>query len=243
VSQQKTAKVLMRNDVSKLSVHYAASLAAHGATPNGLLWPNATDLATRFEVLLGGIAFEKYSPASRIKLLDLGCGPGLLLDYLADNKLLDRVDYHGIDVLGASLLEARSRWPTHSFELRDVRDSPFAVERFDYCIVCGVFTGRFDVTYSEMETMARETLKAVWPSVKIGLAFNAMSKHVDWERDDLFHWPLDDIVAFCKANLSRHVSLRLDYGLWEASAIVRRLPVVANCRAPDCWTDGPISQG
>jgi hypothetical protein len=70
-----------------------------------------------------------------------------------------------------------------------------------------------------------------------------MSKHVDWERDDLFHWPLDEIMAFCKANLSRHVSLRLDYGLWEASAFVRNAPIPRNSRMPGRWsTAAPTPQ-
>src|SRR6266478_4620434 len=69
----------MRKDVEKLAAVYAASLAAHGVTPKGLLWPNGTDLATRFEVLLGGINFQRYNPANRVRLLDLGCGPGFLL--------------------------------------------------------------------------------------------------------------------------------------------------------------------
>jgi hypothetical protein len=83
--------------------------------------------------------------------------------------------------------------------------------------------------------MAQDTLKAVWPSVTIGLAFNAMSKHVDWERDDLFHWPLDDIMAFCKTDLSRHVRLRLDYGLWEVSTIVLKSPAARLGSVPVGW--------
>jgi hypothetical protein len=62
-----------------------------------------------------------------------------------------------------------------------------------------------------------------------------MSKHVDWERDDLFHWPLDDIMAFCKRDLSRHVAFRLDYGLWEGATFVRRAPLVAASKTPRRW--------
>jgi len=47
-----------------------------------------------------------------------------------------------------------------------------------------------------MEAMACDTLKSIWPSVKIGLGFNVMSKHVDWEREDLFHWGFDEVAAF-----------------------------------------------
>jgi SAM-dependent methyltransferase len=230
----------MRKDVGKLSAVYAASLASYGATPKGLLWPNAADLATRFEVLLRGIDFERYTPANRVKLLDVGCGPGLLLDYLSENNFIHLVDYTGVDVLNATVLEARSRWPDYRFELRDVRDSPFNEHRFDYCIVCGVFTGKFDVTHAEMEAMAQEILQAVWPSVRIGLAFNVMSKHVDWERDDLFHWPLDKVMAFCKAHLSRHASFRLDYGLWEVSTLVLKSPIERKSRIPRRWAENEI---
>src|SRR6186713_692619 len=133
----------MRKDVQELAPYFIDALNEHGVTPAGVLWPNAPDLATRYEVLLSPIDFQKYSPFGRVKLLDLGCGPGLLLDYLAENRLIDVVDYHGVDVLAATMEPGRGRWPLHRFELRDVRDNPFADAVFDFCIVCGTFTARF----------------------------------------------------------------------------------------------------
>ena len=229
---------MTRKDIKELVEVYSAALTAKGATPAGLVWPNAADLAIRFESLLRPIDFGRHSPADRITLLDLGCGPGLLLDYLAENGVIDRFDYVGVDVFDATLQHARSRWPEYRFELRDVRDHPFDDNVFDYCIICGVFTGRFAVSYDDMKTMAQETLKAIWPSVRVGLGFNVMSKHVDWEREDLFHWPLDDIMSFCKTNLSRHVSLHLDYGLWETSALVLKAPIARRGKVPEIWLRG-----
>ena len=55
-----------------------------------------------------------------------------------------------------------------------------------------------------------------------GLAFNVISKHVDWERDDLFHLPCDALIAFLKAELSRHCVVRHDYGLFEYTTYVYR---------------------
>jgi SAM-dependent methyltransferase len=228
----------MRKDVEQLIEVYSTALSANGPTPHGLLWPNAPDLATRFETLLHPIDMRQYGPDNRVRLLDVGCGPGLLLDYLSLNGLLPSVDYVGVDVFDATLGAARSRWPGHRFELRDVRDAPFEAGAFDYCIICGVFTGRFTVSFADMEAMAQGTLSAIWPSVTIGLAFNVMSKHVDWERDDLFHWPLDSVMAFSKAHLSRHVTLRLDYGLPEASVYVLRDPVERKSQVPNAWTIG-----
>jgi SAM-dependent methyltransferase len=227
----------MRQDVKRLAETYSRALFAHGATAQGVLWPNASDLAIRFEALLGPIDFSRFDDNNRVRLLDLGCGPGLLLDYLAENHLLQRVDYVGVDVFEATVEAARARWPGWRFELRDVRDTPFEPEAFDHCVVCGVFTGRFGVSYRDMETMARETLTAIWPSVVGGVTFNVMSKHVDWEREDLFHWPLDDLMAFCKERLSRHVAIHLDYGLWEASVYVRKHPALRRSRIPTQWLE------
>ncbi len=225
----------MRDDLKTFDHKYSAAMAEHGVTPQGVLWPNAEDLAMRFEVLTGLLRLDTYSPQTPIKLLDLGCGPGFLLDWLALNGLLDRVAYTGVDVLESTIAPARRRWPEQTFQLRDVRDQPFGPDEFDACLICGVFTVRFDNSYDRTIAFAHETLRAIWPSVKSGLAFNVMSKHVDWERDDLFHWPLDDLVGFCKQNLSRHVALRLNYGLWETSALVQKTPVPKDRQTPASW--------
>ena len=170
-----------------------------------------------------------------MRLLDVGCGLALILDYLKENALLDRVDYTGVDLLDSMLSEARERWPEARFERRDIRDQPFPDDAFDYGVVCGIFTVKHENTYADTVAFAESTLRAAWPSVTIGLGFNSMSKHVDWERDDLFHWPLDDIMTFCKRDLSRHVTFRLDYGLWEVSTLVRKTPLTTAAIVPPAW--------
>jgi SAM-dependent methyltransferase len=226
----------VRDDIRKLPEIYRL-LAEQDDKPLATLgWPpNPDDLAERHKTLLSAVEFPSYTPERPLKILDLGCGLGLLLDYLTANSLIGRIDYTGVDLLEPILHRARQRWPDHRFELRDVRDEPFACEEFDYCIMCGLFTIRNGNSYEDAVELVQSTLKAVWPSVRLGLGFNSMSKHVDWERDDLFHWPLDDIMAFCKQNLSRHVSLHLDYGLWEVSTIVRKSPRSRGSRVPANW--------
>jgi hypothetical protein len=49
-----------------------------------------------------------------------------------------------------------------------------------------------------------------------------MSKQVDWERDDLFHLPLDVMSSFVSANLSRRFVVRHDYPLFEYTTYVYR---------------------
>jgi SAM-dependent methyltransferase len=226
----------MRKDVENLSVLFPSRDAATGNALDMLRWPTKpADLAMRYEVLLSAVDFELYSRERPLRLLDLGCGLGLLLDYLAENDLLDRVEYTGVDLVDPVLGKAIERWPGQRFENRDVRDAPFPAESFDYCIICGIFTVKHGNTHDQTLALAQDTLRAVWPSVKRGLSFNSMSKHVDWERDDLFHWPLDEIMAFCKRDLSRHVSFRLDYGLWEGSTLVRKESIPRCSEVPAGW--------
>lgn len=226
----------VRKDVERLSDFFPRRDGAAESDLQALGWPpKPSDLATRYATLLSIIDLNDYSKERPLRLLDVGCGLGLLLEYLAVNSLLDRVEYTGVDLVEPILKEVRLRWPTHRFEKRDVRDKPYGEGAFDYCIICGIFTVNMGNTFEETRALAQDTLRAVWPSVEIGLAFNSMSKHVDWERDDLFHWPLDDIMAFCKRALSRHVTFKLDYGLWEAATLVRKKPAPRFSTVPSTW--------
>ncbi len=226
----------MRDDVAKLPKLYPTPGLNIESDLRVLGWPDKPDdLAARFEALLCDLDFAQYSPARPLKLLDFGCGLGLLLDYLDENDLLSRVDYTGVDLVDAILEETSRRWPAQRFLKRDVRDQPFEAGSFDYAVACGIFTTKHNNSYETALDLAETTLKALWPAVTFGLSFNSMSKHVDWERDDLFHWPLDDIMAFCKRDLARNVTFRLDYGLWEDATLVRKAPRPNLRKTPPRW--------
>ena len=51
-----------------------------------------------------------------------------------------------------------------------------------------------------------------------------MSKIVDWERDDLFHLPMDDAARLLHRLAGRHVRMRADYGLYEYTAYAYKRP-------------------
>jgi hypothetical protein len=72
-------------------------------------------------------------------------------------------------------------------------------------------------------------IRVVFGRTKIGIAFNVMSKQVDWERDDLFHLSFDQVATFLSREVSRHFEFRHDYGLYEYTTYVYRTP--AGCGA------------
>ncbi len=200
--------------------HYEACLAKHGATPCGVDWPSGTDLLTRFAVMT-----ELVSEAElRRILLDLGCGPGFLLDYLAATQMIDRVHYRGIDLSDAMINAARARWPTHDFSCRDILTAPLAEQSVDIVIMNGVLTERVSLSVDEMTALAEALVAAAFRVARVGIAFNVMNAHVDWQRDDLFYWPFDALADFLKREVGRNYEFRADYGLYEYTCFVRRQP-------------------
>jgi len=77
---------------------------------------------------------------------------------------------------------------------------------------------------AEMTRMAEAIISSAFGSTSVGVAFNVMNKHVDWERDDLFHWEFDSVAAFLKARVTRHFGFRADYGLYEFTTFAWREP-------------------
>jgi hypothetical protein len=95
---------------------------------------------------------------------------------------------------------------------------------FDYVVMNGVFTEKRELTFDEMFDYFKQVMRVVFPKVRQGLAFNVMSKAVDWERDDLFHLPTDLLIAFLVKELSRHFIIRNDYGLYEYTVYLYKEP-------------------
>ena len=130
----------------------------------------------------------------------------------------------GIDVSEALVVEARRLWTNQCFEVRDIVAHPLPPHSFDYTVLNGVLTAKYSLSNEAMENFACQLLKSSWQATKVAMAFNVMSMHVDWTRDDLFHWSLDRVTAFCLAKLSRHLNIISDYGLYEYTVQVFRSP-------------------
>ena len=182
-------------------------------------WPNEHDLARRFDVMLEVVRSDSGRPVS---ILDLGCGVGLLIDHLRMRGALDAYQYWGVDISAKMVAAARERHPLHRFEVRDILLQPLPPKRVDYVIMNGVLTEKVTLSQEKMEDYARTLIKGAYDACLRGIAFNVMSYHVDWYREDLFHWPLDRAVAFLAAECSRHIIIRMDYGLYEYTAYVYR---------------------
>jgi SAM-dependent methyltransferase len=208
-------------DYSSIVRHYEACLERHGPTHLGVDWPDLDDLRVRYRVMMDVVAAGAEGIPS---VLDLGCGPALLIDHLEAIGGLESIRYMGIDISAKMIEAARRRWPTHRFETRDILSNSLADQSFDYVLMNGVLTEKRTLSDGDMTAYAQRLIAAAFAGARKAIAFNVMSTHVDWRRDDLFHWSYDAVAAFLTTQVSRHFIFRADYGLYEYTVYVFRAP-------------------
>lgn len=199
--------------------HYEKCLAKHGDSHLGVDWPKLEDVFTRYRIMseinvLGKTVKKKYS------LLDFGCGAAHFLEYLQTNKITI-YEYSGLDMSDKFVSLCQTKFPHVNFYVVDILDDP-KIPQFDYIVMNGVLTEKRELSYDEMRSYFKALIKAVFNKSTLGIAFNVMSKDVDWEREDLFHLPLDDLASFLSKELSRNFVIRHDYGLYEYTVYLYR---------------------
>lgn len=201
--------------------HYEKQLARHGPTAEGMDWKDAASQQLRFRVLAEVCDLDGSS------LHDVGAGAGHLIDFLRRRN--PSVDYFGSDLSAEMVASARRLHPGVRFEQRDLlADGPRvpqeSEERFDVVVCSGLFFVRLDHPEAVWQRFVFETVRRMFDLCRVAIAFNLMSDHVDWRGEHLYHAPPGPVLDFCRAELSRYVSLRHDYPLHEYTVYVYREP-------------------
>jgi hypothetical protein len=191
----------------------------HGDTHTGLGYPKPDGYQERQKVFLDVMRFDALKPAIP-KVLEIGCATGVLLDYYVGSDL-GPIDYRGVDLSGIMLATARKKYPNHEFIEADPFERPDIWTWMpDYVMMGGLFTWRPSFSESEWRQYMMKLIKIAFNNCNRGIAFNVMSKHVDWERDDLFHVPFDELASTLRTEVSRNYVFRADYGLYEYTTYV-----------------------
>jgi cyclopropane fatty-acyl-phospholipid synthase-like methyltransferase len=159
--------------------------------------------------------------ATKIKLLDFGCGASHLHEYIIRNNLFN-IEYSGLDLSEQFIELSRRKFPSTDYYCLDILDAEVDLPDFDYIVMNGVFTEKRDLLFDEMFEFFRAVVSRVFEKARAGIAFNVMSGQVDWERSDLFHLPFDLVASFLARNISRRFVFRHDYGLYEYTTYVYR---------------------
>jgi SAM-dependent methyltransferase len=205
----------------KIVEHYEDCLKEFGDNHLGVDWPKTEDALMRYKIMLDIIPELK-----NCSLLDFGCGTGHLYDFILKNRYKN-ITYSGLDISNEFIKVCKQKYPEVLFSCTDILESPDQIGTFDYIILNGVFTEKRELTFDEMFDYFKKMIKVIFLKTKLGLAFNVMTKHVDWEREDLFHLPFDLLTAFLKEEVSRNFIIRNDYGLFEYTVYL--------FKDPDTW--------
>lgn len=206
-------------DYKQIYQHYENCLEKHGsASPKAMDWPDAEGMITRFKVMS-----DVVKTTNTCSLLDLGCGTGAFYSYLKLHA--PHIQYTGMDISQKFIDVCKNKYPQGDFQQVDILVTPEKLNcLYDYVIMNGIFTMKMGLTQEAMLDFLAQMLLTIFPKVKKGLAFNTMSKNVDWERNDLFHLSHDLISNFICKNLgTRNFVFRNDYGLYEYTTYVYKL--------------------
>ena len=172
----------------------------------------------RYQVMLDVIKPNAPRP---VRLLDFGCGASHLYEYMLRQRIL-HIHYSGLDLSKKFMALSRRKFPQVTYYELDILDDSADLPQFDYIVVNGVFTYKSQLTFDAMLDYKQRLVSKIFTYARYGIAFNVMSKQVDWERDDLFHLPMDTLATFLSKHVSRDFVIRHDYGLYEYTVYVYR---------------------
>lgn len=212
---------------SELIQAYQARLAEHGPSAEAVQYADRDSQYARFAVLAD-------IDRNMTSVLDVGCGLVDFWRYLRGTGSQAR--YCGVEIVPEFVdlaTQAMADDPAASAHLMDAEteDLPGGCQ---YAVLSGVFNNRMADNWGFMTA----TLKRMWNAAEDGIAFNAMSTHVDYRDDALWYVDPAEVLAFCKAELGGHPVLRHDYVTrpggfpFEFAIYVRRTPLVPSAILP-----------
>lgn len=212
----------MRGDMTPLltevAAYYAGKLAEYGETPRGVDWNGQESQTRRFEQLCKVIRQEN----AEFSVNDLGCGYGALLDYLQDKHRA--CTYLGVDVASDMIRVASQRHAANSRARFIAAAAPD--QTADFGVASGIFNVRLGRSDAEWFDYLQGTLNVLDSTSRQGFAFNCLSSYSDEDkkRSDLYYADPCHLFDICKRRYARQVALLHDYGLYEFTILVRKMP-------------------
>ncbi|MBI5598462.1 MAG: methyltransferase domain-containing protein [Deltaproteobacteria bacterium] len=195
--------------------YYTKKVEEHGPVFRGVDWNSAESQELRFEQLLRVCERNK-----RFSINDYGCGYGGLYRYMKGKGF--SFDYHGLDVSGAMIKEARKafgRRPNASFRVGGSTDVVA-----DYTVASGIFNVRLGHSKTAWLRYILKTVRDMDRVSRLGFSFNCLTRYSDREYMKGYLYYADPCYLFdyCKRRFSKSVALLHDYGLYEFTMVVRK---------------------
>ena len=158
---------------------YNKNLVKNGFTPIGLFWSSKKSQYSRFDTLL--FLVKKMDLKKKIRLADVGCGYGSLLNYLKEKKF--NCEYFGYDINKKLIDYCNENYPQNFFKC-----SFFPSEKVDLSVISGTYNFTVTEDIYQWEEYIIYNLKKCMENSKYGLIFNLQfSKKSSFIRNNIYY--------------------------------------------------------
>ena len=167
------------------------------------------------------------STNKEFSILDVGCGTGVLFEFLKNNTDC-KFNYTGIDYVVDMLVKASEKYANIDNVSFLSKDLIKISERFDYVVSSGVFNVKLDVDDKDWLINMTDTIKLMFECCNKGIVFNVLTNYVDFTENRLHYSDPLLIFDFCQKRLSRYVKLNQGYPLYEYTLAVYKDGYIKN---------------
>lgn len=204
---------MKRKDKESIIANYRDLLSKHGDTPKGVQW-SPEGQSFRFAKLM------EIGDLTNCSILEVGCGLGHMYPLL--NKKFRGIKYTGVDIVPESIALATRKYPAATFKCHDILKKKLDAT-FDYAFISGVFNNA--LPDGDPTEFLMELTEAAFRSVRLGLAFNFISSHVNSRSPEMAYHDPAEVLNFCIRKLSPKVVMHHHYERCDVAVFVYRQEV------------------
>lgn len=205
----------MSVNLKKVEELYTNNLKEFGIDSRSVGWNSPESQEMRFLQMAKVIDKSQES----ISINELGCGYGEFYKYLKDANY-PVSEFIGYDISQA-MLDAAREYLGEDEAVKLVHHDQVN-QMADYTFTSGIFNVRFKEDPEAWINYIKDTLKCMYNNSRKGIAFNLLTKYVDFEAENLYYADPAFYFDFCKTELSRYVTLVHDYPLYEWTLLVKK---------------------
>ncbi len=154
--------------------HYSSRLAEFGSIPQADSW-TSKEMSTFYykkatAMFKDYINYNVFNSENKLKLLDIGSGNGFYAEYLKESKLLESINYTGIEINPKSCEAAQAKNLAVNFINDDFAQMKFGFKPFHFITIIGTFSIFDSLSTSEAQDYILNSVQKAFNCCEYGLA-------------------------------------------------------------------------